>query len=123
MSVYPLFLQPGQAVLKQSLLPFVAGFRAYGIFLAQSPEVVSCKRFERKFGSLIHDVVGMPRHPASLARVDQSVTYVLNQMCYLCLEPAPEYQSKINTQQLSIINEILISTASEHTHNDLVALS
>src|SRR5215831_7227652 len=76
---------------QKTLLPFITGFRADPVFLAQRRKIRRSHRFQSKLNFLFHRFAFSPRHirpSCSLSRL-KSVTYVLNLLCYLCSEPGP----------------------------------
>src|SRR5438874_896503 len=86
-----LFFHPANPIAQKTLLPLVSGLRADPILLAQRPKVQRAHRSQGKLNSLFHRFCSSPRHraPSSSALCQNSVTYVLNLLCYLCPEPAP----------------------------------
>src|SRR5256886_14229349 len=86
-----LFFHPAHPIAQKTLLPLVSGLRADPILLAQRPKVQRAHRSQGKLNSLFHRFCSSPRHrtPFSSALCQNSVTYVLNLLCYLCPEPAP----------------------------------
>src|SRR5882724_5133869 len=86
-----LFFHPAHPVAQKALLPFVSGLCADPILLAQRPKVQRLHRSQGKLNSLFHRFCFLPRHraPFSSSLPQNSVTYVLNLLCYLSPEPAP----------------------------------
>src|SRR6202011_2596237 len=73
-------------------LPLIASLGADPVLPTQCSKVSSSHRFAAKLKSLIHRLPLFPGHWPDLSHqlpAHQSVTYVLNLLCYLCSEPVP----------------------------------
>src|SRR5438094_10472470 len=88
----PRFLcHPGQSFAPKTLFPLVPRLGADSVLLTQRSKIERLHRSHRKLHSLFHRFTffhGMPRF--YLTTPPKSVTYVLNLLCYLCSEPAPQ---------------------------------
>src|ERR1051326_6051143 len=81
---------PLQPILVKTFPPLVSCFGADLVLLAQLAKIAGMNRFQHKLFSLVHRFYSFPRHSADYQNSRlPCVTYVLNHLCYRCIEPAP----------------------------------
>src|SRR5262245_48421795 len=85
---------PLKAVLQKTLAPFIPRLGADPILPAQLTKILGFDRSQYKLGSLVHRFYAFPWHQGRLSKPPPSVTYVLNHLCYRCIEPGPNRRGR-----------------------------
>src|SRR5207244_5745755 len=93
-----LLLHPAHALAQKALLPLVSRLGTDPVFLTQRSKVQRPHRSKGKLDSLFHRFCFLPWHraPFSSALRPNSVTYVLNLLCYRSSEPAPLFAPRLS---------------------------